>query len=247
MAEARERERRTLRASQLEAQLQSARLASLRAQLQPHFLYNTLTGIAALVADVQPARAVAAIEQLGELLHASLRDDGREEITVSEEVALAERYLALQGMRFGDRLRYDRDIAPGVSECVVPVLLLQPIVENAVLHGLDSGEGTVHVTIRASLHGDDVELAVENDGSTLDADSSRAGGHGVGLAATRARLATAYGDRASLALSGRPGGGVVVRIRTPRLGTSPASRHERQQRPARERASEAELAAVEVA
>ncbi|MBC7897407.1 MAG: histidine kinase, partial [Cytophagaceae bacterium] len=181
IGEARERERRTLRASQLEAQLQSARLASLRAQLQPHFLYNTLTGIAALVADVQPARAVAAIEQLGELLHASLRDDGREEITVAEEVALAERYLALQGMRFGERLRYDRVIAPGVAECLVPVLLLQPIVENAVLHGLDSGEGTVHVTIDAALRGDEVELVVENDGSTLDADGSRAGGHGVGL------------------------------------------------------------------
>ena len=97
MMESRERQRRTLRAAQLETQLQSARLAALRAQLQPHFLYNTLNGIAALVSDVQPARAVAAIEQLGELLHASLRDDGRDEITVAEEVALAERYLALQG------------------------------------------------------------------------------------------------------------------------------------------------------
>ena len=115
MAEARERQRRTLRASQLETQLQSARLAALRAQLQPHFLYNTLNGIAALVSDVQPARAVAAIEQLGELLHASLREDGREEITVDEEVALAERYLALQGMRFGDRLSHELHVAPEVA------------------------------------------------------------------------------------------------------------------------------------
>src|SRR4029078_5645973 len=140
MAEAVERQRRTLRASQLEAQLQSARLAALRAQLQPHFLYNTLNGIAALVADVQPARAVAAIEQLSELLHASLRDDGREEITVEEEVMLAERYLALQRMRFGERLQYDWHVGAGVADCLVPVLVPQPIVENAVVHSLDAGQ-----------------------------------------------------------------------------------------------------------
>ena len=83
MAEAREREQRTLRASQLETQLQAARLEALRAKLQPHFLYNTLNGIAALVADVQPAKAVAALEHLSELLHASLRDDAHEEIPVA--------------------------------------------------------------------------------------------------------------------------------------------------------------------
>jgi hypothetical protein len=102
MAEARERQKRTLRASQLEAQLQTARFAALRAQLQPHFLYNTLNAIAALVADVRPAQAVAAIEQLSELLHASLHDDGREEIRIEEEVMLVERYLALQRMRKTD-------------------------------------------------------------------------------------------------------------------------------------------------
>lgn len=246
IGEARERERRTLRASQLEAQLQSARLASLRAQLQPHFLYNTLTGIAALVADVQPARAVAAIEQLGELLHASLRDDGREEITVAEEVALAEQYLALQGMRFGERLRYARDIAPDAAACMVPVLLLQPIVENAVLHGLDTGEGTVAVTIRAVTRGNDVELSVENDGSTLDAVRGRTTGHGVGLAATRARLATAFGDRASLTLAPRDGGGVMVRIALPRVLSAVSTNTERRRGPDRVR-PESILAPVEVA
>ncbi len=225
MMESRERQRRTLRASQLETQLQSARLAALRAQLQPHFLYNTLNGIAALVSDVQPARAVAAIEQLGELLHASLRDDGREEITVAEEVALAERYLALQGMRFGDRLRYEWHVAPEVGECPVPVLLLQPIVENAVVHGLDAGQEslTVHVAAQATSLG--VELTVENDGNELGQDSAQRNGHGVGLAATRARLMTAYGDRASLTLRPREGGGVTVRIVIPRTEAKrPAAR-----------------------
>jgi hypothetical protein len=220
MTEARERQRRTLRASQLEAQLQSARLAALRAQLQPHFLYNTLNGIAALVADVQPGRAVAAIEQLGELLHATLREDGREEVTVSEEVALAERYLALQGMRFGDRLRYQWTVAPEVEGCLVPVLLLQPVVENAVVHGLDAGQDELTVRVEAYAGEDGLELIVENNGAEISETASRAAGHGLGLSTTRARLLTAYGDRASLTLKPRMGGGARVRIVLPRR-TSP--------------------------
>lgn len=215
MTESRERQRRTLRASQLETQLQTARLAALRAQLQPHFLYNTLNGIAALVASVQPERAVAAIEQLGELLHASLREDGREQITIEEEVALAERYLALQGMRFGDRLRYEWSVAPGVRDCLVPVLLLQPIVENAVVHGLDAGQQ--HLTVRIDAAGTDegLEIIVENDGPDLASAAHK--GHGLGLSTTRARLLTAYGDRASLTLKPRDGGGAMVRIVLPRV------------------------------
>jgi signal transduction histidine kinase len=216
MAEARERQRRTLRASQLEAQLQTARLAALRAQLQPHFLYNTLNGIAALVADLQPARAVAAIEQLGELLHASLHEDGRGEVTVYEEVALAERYLALQRMRFGDRLRYECHVDPDVGECVVPVLLLQPIVENAVVHGLDAGQESLTVRVDVLGTSEGVEISVQNNGNTPEPDRGAPSGHGVGLASTRARLITAHGDRASLSLLPRQGGGAVVRIVIPR-------------------------------
>jgi hypothetical protein len=221
MTESRERQRRTLRASQLETQLQSARLAALRAQLQPHFLYNTLNGIAALVASVQPDRAVAAIEQLGELLHASLREDGREEITVDEEVALADRYLALQGMRFGDRLRYDYDVAPDVKDCLVPVLLLQPIVENAVVHGLDAGQRELTVQITAVATNDGVEIIVENNGPDVPVSAQK--GHGLGLSTTRARLMTAYGDRATLTLKPRDGGGARVRVVIPRK-LAPVSR-----------------------
>lgn len=216
MTEAHERQKRTLRASQLEAQLQSSRLAALRAQLQPHFLYNTLNGIAALVSDVQPARAVAAIEQLGELLHASLRDDGREEITVAEEVALAERYLALQRMRFGDRLRFDWHVSPDVADCLVPVLLLQPVVENAVVHGLDAGQPSLNVRIDAVATERGVEITVENDGAMVRPTGPRENGHGVGLPTTRARLKTMHGDDASLTLLSRASGGAIVRIVLPR-------------------------------
>jgi two-component system LytT family sensor kinase len=216
MLEAKDRERRTIRASQLEAQLQAARLASLRAQLQPHFLYNTLNAISALVSDLKPARAVAAIEQLGELLHASLRDDSRQEVTVEEEVALAERYLALQGMRFGDRLRSELSVAPAVAGYLVPVLLLQPIVENAVVHGLDAGSGTLRIRIAATESAKGVELRVENDGPPASSNGGRSAGTGVGLALTRARIETAYGSAGSLELLPREGGGTVVRILLPR-------------------------------
>ena len=220
--EARERAQRSLRASQLEAQLQAAHLAVLRARLQPHFLYNTLNGIAALVVDARAKEAVAAIEQLSELLHAALRDDARNVVSVREEVALAQRYLGLQQMRFGDRLHHSVSVAPAVSEQAVPVLLLQPLVENAVLHGLESREGSLHVAIAAASHARGIELRVENDGAELDA-SARVNGHGVGLAATRARLATAYGDRASLQLLAREGGGVVVQLILPRVAQAEAA------------------------
>lgn len=212
--EARAREERTVRASQLEAQLQAARLAALRARLQPHFLYNTLHAIAALVADSRRDQAVAAIEQLSDLLHASLRDDARDVIPIREEAELAERYLALQQMRFGDRLRYQLAIAPDVADARVPVLLLQPLVENAVLHGLDAGQARLNVTIAARRGARGIELLVENDGPAIES-PARTNGHGVGLAATRARLETAYGSAASLNLEPRDGGGVSVRVTLP--------------------------------
>jgi hypothetical protein len=217
MVEARERQRRTLRAAQLETQLQAARLAALRAQLHPHFLYNTLNGIATLVADTQPARAVAAIGQLGELLHASLREDGRDMVTVDEEVGLAEQYLALQQLRFGRRLHFTLQVSPTVGQCLVPVLLLQPVVENAVVHGLDAGHDRLVVIVTATDTAAGIELRVENDGPDLTTTSRRSTGHGVGLASTRARLETTYGARATMRLEPRAGGGVIVTIRVPRL------------------------------
>jgi two-component system LytT family sensor kinase len=214
--ESRERQRRSMRASQLEAQLQSARLAALRARLQPHFLYNTLNGIAALVYDMRRDEAGAAIEQLSELLHASLRDDDRDTVTLSEEVALAEQYLALQKMRFGDRLTHVTRIEPNAAHVQVPVLLLQPLIENAVVHGLEAGQERLQVTILAHVAEDVLEIRVENDGPTLpcEADPS-ANRPGVGVAATRARLVSACGDQASLELLARDGGGVVARVRIP--------------------------------
>ncbi len=220
LSESRDRQERAVRASQLEAQLQSARLEALRAKLQPHFLHNTLNGIAALVADGSTDRAVQAIEQLSDLLHASLRDDGRDLVTVAEETGLAERYLALQRMQFGDRLQFDIRVDPNAAQASVPVLLLQPLVENAVVHGMDSGQAGLRITIAVTHTSLGTCLRVENDGPALDPAATRGNGRGVGLAATRARLAAAYGDRASLEILPRPSGGVVVQIIVPPAGAA---------------------------
>jgi len=129
---------------------------------------------------------------------------------------LVERYLALQRMRFGDRLRYDWTVAPDIANCLVPVLLLQPLVENAVVHGLDAGQECLSVQVDARGMPAGVQITVTNDGANVRADAPRSNGHGVGLATTRARLVTAHGDRASLTLEARKAGGAVVRIVIPR-------------------------------
>ena len=215
--QARERRARALRESQLESQLNAARLAALRAQLHPHFLYNTLNGISALVADRQHVRASNALEQLAELLHAAFRDDGRDLIPLAEEVVLAERYLELQQLRFGDRLRCDVAVAPEAAACPVPPLILQPLVENAVVHGLAGRSGAMHLTLHAQRDGDRVTVLIAHDGSELPAEWSPASRGGVGLSNTRARLASTFGSAAELIVHRRVGGGVesIVHIPAP--------------------------------
>ena len=215
--QARERRARALRESQLESQLNAARLAALRAQLHPHFLYNTLNGISALVADRQHVRASNALEQLAELLHAAFRDDGRDLIPLAEEVVLAERYLELQQLRFGDRLRCDVVVAPEAAACPVPPLILQPLVENAVVHGLARRSGAMHLTLHAQRDGDRVTILIAHDGAEPGADWSPASRGGVGLRNTRARLASTFGSAAELIVRRRVGGGVesIVHISAP--------------------------------
>jgi len=211
----RERRARALRESQLETQLHAARLAALKAQLHPHFLYNTLNGISALVADRQNGRASSALEQLAELLHAAFRDDGRDLIPLSEEVVLAERYLALQQLRFGDRLRCDVTVAPEAAPCPVPPLILQPLVENAVVHGLARRSGTMHLTLDARVVRDRTVVTIAHDGRELPPDWTPPSRGGVGLSNTRARLATVFGGKAELIVRSRQGGGVESVLRLP--------------------------------
>jgi len=125
-----------------------------------------------------------------------------------------------QAMRFDDRLTYELHIEPIVGDCLVPVFLLQPIIENAVIHGLDAGQASITVRIDATATSRGVELTVQNNGSEVGSRSGGARGHGLGIATTRARLSTAYGQLASLELLPRENGGAVVRIVIPRTQRS---------------------------
>jgi sensor histidine kinase YesM len=216
LTEARERRARQLREARLELQLQAARLEALRAQLRPHFLFNTLNSISALVADAQRDRATHALDQLADLLHASYRDDGAGMIPLGDEIALAGQYLALQQLRFADRLQHEIHVSPEAARSLVPALILQPLVENAVIHGLALRDGPMRVGIDARLREGALVVTIDNDGRDLPAgwQPKRTEG-GVGLTNTRARIESAYGRDANLTVRPRPSGGAraVLSIR----------------------------------
>jgi two-component system, LytTR family, sensor kinase len=176
-----------------ERQLEATRLAleNLRAQLQPHFLFNTLQSISTLIYRDQPA-ADRMLTQLSDLLRLSLRNTGVQEVPLSEELGFLERYLAIMRVRFGDRLVIAVDTPPDVLDALVPSLVLQPIVENAIEHGMADRPDIGHVTVRVTRDGPSLRLEVSDDGPGLAAASPREG-NGIGLANTRERLARLYG------------------------------------------------------
>jgi signal transduction histidine kinase len=182
------------RAARLEASTVEAQLDSLRARLQPHFLFNTLNSIGALV-DRDPAAAHTMLEQLAELLRAALGTDGRWEIPLDDELALVEQYGAIQRMRFQDRLDLRVEIPAALRRALVPQLILQPLVENAIRHGIAPLERGGHVLVGAEADGATLRLWVDNDGVTPPKDA-RAVAKGFGVSGTEARLAHLYGPRA---------------------------------------------------
>lgn len=211
-----------LAATRLEADLAAARLRALAAQLQPHFLFNTFNAIAVL-AEEDPPRAVRVVRQLSELLRATLAHTADQQVSLAGELALTRRYLDIQQTRFGDRLHVDVDVEPAAHDALVPALLLQPLVENAIRHGVERSETGGCVAVRARRDGATLVVEVADDGPGLDAERARRG-PGVGLANTQARLAHLYGDRHQLALRSVPSGGLVVHIELPlhTVATSPS-------------------------
>jgi hypothetical protein len=205
----REREQQ---ASLLESRLNEARLRALQAQLQPHFLFNTLNGIATLLRR-DPAKAEEMLLSLSELLRISLGSSQRQEIPLREEMDFLGRYLAIQRMRFGDRLQVSEEIEPATQDCLVPALLLQPLVENAIRHGLEPSGRPGKLRIAASREGEWLKLTIEDNGVGLPpSDHHRAG---VGLANVRERLSTLHNGTHQFEMAERPEGGVVVNIRLP--------------------------------
>jgi LytS/YehU family sensor histidine kinase len=205
----REREALTL---ELRAQLGQSQLDVLRAQLHPHFLFNVLNAATVLV-HRDPDAADAMLTRLGELLRHALRSDPRDETTLREELELLDRYLDIMRTRFGDRLTIRRTVPTDVEAALVPTFVLQPLVENALEHGVDRVEESGCVEIDAARDGESLVLAVRDNGAGERADARA--GLGIGLTNTRARLAALYGDAAALALRPRPGGGTEVVLRLP--------------------------------
>ncbi len=206
--EARERESQQ---SRLAAQLAEARLGALRMQLHPHFLFNSLNAITVLVRDQNTRDASRMLELLSGVLRQVLQSEQRQHVTLDEELQFLEKYLAIEQVRFPDRLQVRWSIEPAVRAALVPEFILQPLVENAVRHGIakSSDAGTIEVAACQS-HGSLI-LSVQDNGPGYRPESNS----GVGLANTRARLVTLFGEAGQLQLRNNDGGGTLATLRFP--------------------------------
>jgi two-component system, LytTR family, sensor kinase len=212
--EAKERE---THAARLEAQLAEARMGALRMQLQPHFLLNSLNAVTVIVRDRDTTTATRMLEQLGDMLRRVMRPGRPQEVPLAEELEFVRQYLGIETVRFSDRLQPTFAVDPAVLGAAVPEFLLQPLVENAVRHGLTRREGATLLRIEARREGNRLVLSVTDDGpGPVDS------GEGVGLGTTRERLATLYGDLARLELTTTAEGGARVTVRLPYRDLEPA-------------------------
>ena len=204
---------REVAVTRLQTELAQAQLRALKAQLQPHFLFNTLHAITVLIRhDTETAGRM--VMHLSDMLRMTLMDSERQETTLERELRFLRLYLEIEQTRFRDRLKVCWDIAPGLERAAVPNLLLQPLVENALRHGI-GGRGTPG-TVEIAAHREDdlLTLRVADDGVGLGG-SADTSGAGIGIASTRARLAGLYGARHRFTLEERDGGGVTVTVRLP--------------------------------
>jgi two-component system LytT family sensor kinase len=194
-----------------EVQLSEARLRALQMQIHPHFLFNTLNTIAMLIRTANPARALTVLAELGDLLRQMLNDDPGLEVPLREELRFLEGYLGIERARFSDRLRVTMTVEPQALDAHVPRFVLQPLVENAIRHGIAKRVASGVLTITGARAGSSLSLSVSDDGPGPAVDSS----DGVGLANTRERLRHLYGPEAVLSLTRSPGGGAVASITLP--------------------------------
>ena len=204
--------RATEEREQLEARLARAQLQSLRLQLHPHFLFNTLNTINALIGTDRHA-AERVISGLSELLRMSLSSASEQEVTLAKELELLAHYIEIQQIRFQDRLTVNFRIDPEARYALVPNLMLQPLVENAIRHGIAPRAAPGHVVVTAARRGDRLELSVVDDG--VGEKASRDHRDGVGLGNTRARLLSLYGSEHRFEAGGASAGGFTVHIEIP--------------------------------
>lgn len=203
-------------ASELRAQLSDAQLDRLKAQLQPHFLFNTLNSIAVLLRD-DPERARTMLLRLSDMLR-SVVDAGSEQfVPFSRELALVRQYLDIQQMRFEERLAVSLEISPDAEQELVPHFLIQPLVENAVQHGISTTEHGGLVRVRAARRDGALQIDVIDTPNAPGERATKSAGTGVGMSNTRQRLAKLYGDAAVLTVT-PDGGGTRVTVRIPARG-----------------------------
>jgi hypothetical protein len=217
---------RELRDAALSEQLTRAELGALRARLNPHFLFNALHSVGALVRTGENAAAVRVVAELSELLRDVISRDAPEMVRLRDELAFVRRYLDIESVRFADRLRVEWDVAPDAEQAVVPSLVVQPLVENAMRHAVAATWGAGRLRIGARRSGDDLVIDVADDGPGVGAKAEENGNgrrsgkgvgasNGVGLADTRARLARLYGEHSALTLTPGENGGATASVRLP--------------------------------
>lgn len=208
------RERESL-ASELKAQLAQAQLEALKVQLHPHFLFNTLHTIAGLVRSNERQPAVNMIAGLSDLLRRALESADEQEVALREELRFIELYLDIQKVRFSDRLTVRTEIAPDALDALVPNLLLQPLVENAIRHGISLNESAGLIQISACRVGDKLHISVCDDGPGLQSGWRMEESDGIGLANTSERLKHLYGTEHSFELRNGAQGGVTATVAIP--------------------------------
>jgi two-component system LytT family sensor kinase len=201
---------RELRAAQLEMELARAQVEALKMQLHPHFLFNTLNTVAGLMRD-DPDAAELMLAKLAELLRRTFETADVQELPLDEELEFIEAYLTIQRLRYGDRLRVSIDVSDAVRQARVPSLILQPLVENAIRHGVAEKPGPGRVEIGARLENAEVVVSIANDGPSLPVTVRE----GYGLRNTRSRMLALYGPRGSFVFGPQPNGGAVATLRIP--------------------------------
>lgn len=204
---------RQTQAVELQRQLTEARLQALRMQLNPHFLFNTLHAITAFV-ERDPDAVYRMVARLSEILRHALERSDQQEVPLSEELDFLDKYLEIIQIRFGDRVLITKEIDLDALEALVPDLILQPLVENAVEHGVSRITEEGEIVIRAERWQERLHLSIQDNGPGLPLDAD-ARGSGVGVQNTRERLQQLYGSAASLSFHDAPGGGCIVRLAFP--------------------------------
>jgi LytS/YehU family sensor histidine kinase len=199
--------------ARLNEQLSKTQLDALRSQIEPHFLFNSLNGVAGLVREGRNDDAVSMIAELSDFLRRVLEDSKRQRVPLREEIEFAQRYLDIQKVRFAERLKFTVDVPEELYRAQVPSLILQPMVENAIKHGIAKRAQGGAVRIAASRRNGMLTISVYNDGPSLPVESESR--PGIGMSNVRTRLQGLYGDAFELSLENQPPGGVQVSVSVP--------------------------------